>query len=138
MLNKIDAGYEPSEALEQFYATGNEKVLDFQLTRLGRYVYNYERYGELGLEIIEKGLLTDFLTKGKNYLEQEKDLIVRELKNQNICEVVKSPEFKSTDKLLVLFINRVIAQSFGVPIAISMTIAEIIVIYGVEKYCECK
>jgi hypothetical protein len=139
MLNKIDEGYEPSKALEQFYGTGNEKVLDFLFTNLGRYLYNYERYGELGLkfEIIEKGLLIDFLAKGKNYLEQQKDVIVRELKNQNICEVVKSPEFKNTEKF-VLFINGMIAQPIGVPIAISMTVAEIIVIYGVEKYCECK
>ena len=139
MLNKIDTGYEPSNALEQFYGTGNEEVLDFLFTNLGRYLYNYERYGELGLkfEIIEKGLLIDFLAKGKNYLEQKKDAIVRELKNQNICEVVKSLEFKNTEKL-VLFINGVIAQPIGVAIVIPMTIAEIIVIHGVEKYCECK
>jgi hypothetical protein len=51
--------------------------------------------------------------------------------------VVKSPEIKNTEKF-VLFINGMIAQPIGVPIAISMTVAEIIIIYGVEKYCECK
>lgn len=123
--------------IEEFYGTGKEEVLDLEFRQLGRYLYNYEQYGESGLGIREKDLRIDFLEKGKNYLEQKKDVIVRELKNLNICEKINSAEFKTADKLTVVFISSVVAPLLGLPVAISMTIAEIIAIYGVEKYFEC-
>jgi hypothetical protein len=137
MADKTDTGYEPSKAFEEFYGTGNEDILNLQFRQLGRYLYNYELYGEFGLEIIEKAFLIEYLDRGKSYLEEKKDAIVRELKRQDICDKINSYEFKAADKLIVLFISSVVAQTLGVPIAISMTIAEIIAIYGVEKYREC-
>jgi hypothetical protein len=141
MVDKIAEGYVPSKDLIECYGSEDIKILNSLFQELGRYTYNIEKFGddpvmrELSWEYFEKSRLEDYLKRGAEYFKDKIKEIKQELINQGICELIQSPEFRNSEKI-VLFISGVLVERFGLALPVSIVMGEILAVYGVEKICQ--